>query len=150
MAEGNERRRFHGTRRECSVGNNGSTKLCSSPTCSLCCIMKRGFDLNKAGSATGFSRFGQGIYTSATSSKANSYSTNSTMTPFKAVLLNKVVVGKGKKLYFGDSSLDGAPPGYDSILGEPAKNGRGELNYDELVVYDQRAIIPSFLIVYKE
>lgn len=147
LTKGNERRRFHGTRRNCTVGDHGSTTLCASKRCSLCCIMKYGFDLDKAGKTTGFLRFGYGIYTSATSSKSDSYSKNLVDSSRKALLLNKVVVGKGKKLYFGDSTLTSPPPGYDSVIGEPAKPV-GELNYDELVVYDEEAIIPQFLIIY--
>ena len=95
LSEGNQRRRFHGTNRMCTVGDGGSTTLCSSPQCSLCCIVKTSFKLNKAGGNKTWMgkkggrwashspleqslpvnltyclfRFGLGIYTSATSSK---------------------------------------------------------------------------------
>ncbi|PVF95499.1 ADP-ribosylation [Serendipita vermifera] len=145
---GNEQLYFHGTKRECLLGDNGHIKLCESQSCSLCLIMKRGFDISRIGAGTGFLRFGSGIYTTSTSSKANDYSQNSVSSPRKAMLLNKVIVGNGKKLYWGDPTLTAPPPGFDSVIGEPAKNGRGELNYDELVVYSDKAIIPAFLIIY--
>jgi len=60
------------------------------------------------------------------------------------MLLNDVVMGKGIKLERTDTSLTKPPQGYDSVIGEPG----GDLNYDEAVVYDQDAIVPSFLIIY--
>ncbi|PVF95500.1 ADP-ribosylation [Serendipita vermifera] len=155
LAEGNERRRFHGTKRECRIGDNGNTKMCKSLACSLCRIMKHGFDLSMVGAATGFSRFGRGVYTSATSSKSDWYSVNlanSTVggvSSLKAMLLTKVVVGKGKKLLQGDVTLTSPPPGFNSVIGEPAATAIGDLNYDELVVYDQSAVVPAFLIIYQ-
>lgn len=83
---GNENRRWHGTRRECNLGDKGNTTFCGSSTCSLCCIVKTSFDLSLWGKKTGWGRceifilftplktyrllrFGKGIYTSSTSSK---------------------------------------------------------------------------------
>ncbi|KAI3609198.1 hypothetical protein WG66_010664 [Moniliophthora roreri] len=63
-SKGNENRRWHGTRRECLLGDNGQTQFCTSTTCSLCCILRTSFDVTKAA----WGSFGQGIYTSSTSS----------------------------------------------------------------------------------
>ncbi|KAH9967417.1 hypothetical protein BC827DRAFT_590408 [Russula dissimulans] len=120
ILNGNTCRRFHGTARKCSLGDD-----------------------SLKGGNTNFKRFGVGIYTSATSSKANDYST-STASPWKAMLLNDVVMGKAIKLTRTDTSLTKPPQGYDSVIGEPG----GDLNYDEAVVYNQDAICPSFLIIY--
>lgn len=53
---------------------------------------------------------------SSTSSKASDYSINGSKSPTKALLLNKVVVGKGEKLTADSPNLT-APPtaGYDSV-----------------------------------
>ncbi|KAF9463918.1 hypothetical protein BDZ94DRAFT_1217414 [Collybia nuda] len=142
---GNENRRWHGTRRECTLGDKGNTKTCSSQTCSLCCIVRTSFDLSLWGKKTGWGRFGKGIYTSSTSSKSNDYSQNDCNSPFKTVLLNKVVVGKGCKMLQDSTSLTAPPAGFDSVLAEKG----GSLNYDELVVYRNDAIRPSFLVVYE-
>lgn len=143
---GNERRRWHGTNRECHIGEKGHANFCSSQLCSLCCILKTSYKLQCFGTKTGWGRFGSGIYTSSTSSKSNDYSRNVMVTPspWKAILLNKVVVGKGYKMKSDNSSLTGPPPGYDSVLGETGVN----LNHDELIVYDESAIRPSWLIMY--
>ncbi|KAJ6512675.1 hypothetical protein C8R45DRAFT_1087818 [Mycena sanguinolenta] len=142
---GNENRRWHGTRRECNLGDKGQTQFCASTTCPLCCIIKSSFDLSLWGTKTGWGRFGKGIYTSSTSSKSNDYSHNDSTSSFKAILLNKVIVGKGCKLTHDSVSLTAPPAGYDSVLAEKG----GSLNYDELVVYTNDAIRPSFLVIYE-
>jgi len=98
ISGGNTRRRFHGTVRKCYLGDTSSDNaLCWQSTCSLCRIIQSSFKLAKVGQRTKFSRFGAGIYTTATSSKANDYSTGS-VSPNKAMLLNDVVMGRVVKL----------------------------------------------------
>jgi hypothetical protein len=53
---GNENRRWHGTTRECTLGDKGQAQFCSSPTCSLCSIVKSSFDLSLFGKKTGWGR----------------------------------------------------------------------------------------------
>ncbi|KAK7006223.1 PARP catalytic domain-containing protein [Favolaschia claudopus] len=142
---GNENRRWHGTRRECNLGDKGQTQFCASTNCPLCCIIKSSFDISLWGTKTGWGRFGKGIYTSSTSSKSHDYSHNDCSSSFKAILLNKVIVGKGCKLTHDSTSLTAPPTGYDSVLAEKG----GSLNYDELVVYTNDAIRPSFLVIYE-
>ena len=60
-------------------------------------------------------RFGSGVYTSSTSSKSNDYSSNVKPSKQKAILLNKVVVGKGYKMTQDNTKLTAPPPGYDSV-----------------------------------
>jgi hypothetical protein len=65
------------------------------------------------------------------------------------MFLNKVVVGKGIKLRNDQPNLTEPPAGYDSVIGEPANSSHNSmLNYDELVVYKEEAIIPAYLIIY--
>lgn len=77
--------------------------------------------------------FGAGIYTSSTSSKSvsypstvlrqpfnifgrsNGYSRNDCTSNWKAMLLNKVVVGRGHKMTTNDTTLTKPPAGYDSV-----------------------------------
>ncbi|CAL1717325.1 unnamed protein product [Somion occarium] len=142
---GNENRRWHGTTRDCHLGDRGHTQFCSSSKCSLCSIMKTSYKLNLWGKKTGWGRFGAGIYTSSTSSKSNDYSSNTDPNaPLKAIILNKVVVGKGYKMTRDNTSLTAPPAGFDSVLAE--KGSR--LNHDELVVYTNDAIRPSYLVMY--
>ena len=136
---GNENRRWHGTRRKCNIGDRGVTTLCTNPRCSLCSIIESSFDVGFYRGATGWGRFGTGIYTSSTSSKfapvpsnglslnmhltlrffpdrSNDYSINDgVVSDWKALLLNKVVVGNGVKLTHDNTKLTRPPPGYDSV-----------------------------------
>jgi hypothetical protein len=130
---GNQRRRWHGTNRECNIGDNGRTSLCYSLQCSLCSIIRSSFDMAYSKKKTGWGRFGDGIYTSSTSSKfvgyslvitnflipvvcrSNDYSTNLTSSPWKAVLLSYVVVGKCQKFTTDQPSLTQPPAGFDSV-----------------------------------
>jgi len=145
ISGGNTRRRFHGTVRECCLGDTScQDELCWRSTCSLCRIIESSFKLAKVGQHTQFGRFGEGIYATATSSKANDYSSGS-MSPNKAMLLNDVVMGRVVKLTRTDTSLKQPPHGFDAVVGEPGE----DLNYDECVVYNDDAIRPSFLIIYR-
>jgi len=110
----------------------------------MCRIIESSFQLTRAGQKTNFGRFGTGIYTSATSSKANDYYEGNA-SPNRAMLLNDVVMGRTIKLMQDDESLTQPPAGYDAVIGEPG----GNLNYDECIVYNNDAIRASFLIVYK-
>ncbi|KAI0300493.1 hypothetical protein B0F90DRAFT_1951105 [Multifurca ochricompacta] len=140
----NTRRRFHGTIRACCLGDTSSDRaLCKLSACNMCNIIQF-LPAARAGERTNFGRFGAGIYTSATSSKANDYYAGSA-SPNRAMLLNDVVMGKTIKLKTTNTSLTKPPPGYDAVIGEPG----GDLNYDECIVYDNDAIRASFLIIYK-
>jgi len=138
-------RRFHGTIRACRLGDTSTDGvLCRLSTCNMCSIIRSSFQLALVGKRTNFGRFGAGIYTSATSSKANDYYAGSASAN-KAMLLNDVVMGKTVKLTTTDESLTKPPGGHDSVIGEPG----GDLNYDESIVYNNDAIRASFLIIYK-
>ena len=69
LPRGNENRRWHGTRRKCKLGDKGVKNFCGDSDCSLCRIVKTSLDLKYFKEATGWGRFGEGIYTSSTSSK---------------------------------------------------------------------------------
>jgi len=108
----------------------------------MCAIIRSSYDTNYA--AKGM--FGKGIYTSATSSKSDTYTNkgNGGGSPYKAMFLNRVAVGKGQILTAANNSLTAAPAGFDSVIANP---GSG-LNYDELIVYNNDAIRPSWLLLY--
>ncbi|KAH8827663.1 hypothetical protein DL96DRAFT_1599850 [Flagelloscypha sp. PMI_526] len=148
MQVGNERRRFHGTTRACQVGeHDAATRLCRSSLCSLCGILRSSFNIDLFGANRGAGRFGRGIYSTSVSSKADDYSRNCLPScRTKAVILANVAIGNGLKLIHDMPFLLGPPRGYNSILGEPAFGG--SLNHDEVVVYNNDAIRPSFLIMY--
>jgi len=144
---GNTKRRWHGTVRACNLGDDDAQdELCADTQCSLCHIIQSSFQVAKFGQRTNFGRFGEGIYTSATSSKANDYVASLSSMTTRAMLLNYVVMGKAIKMTANQPNLKEPPTGYDSVVGEPG----GDLNYDESIVYDNDAIRPIFLVIYKD
>ncbi|KAG8990899.1 hypothetical protein FRB94_004827 [Tulasnella sp. JGI-2019a] len=157
LAPGNERWQWHGTRRSCDIGDDPRrTKLCGSHDCGVCGIVRRSFKLNRVGTArrpsgsechTNFSRYGSGIYTSTTSSKSDDYSGNHerSRSPYKTMLLARVVIGRDYRTRQDMEHLTRPPSGYHSVAGEVGRN----LNYPETVVYHEDAIRPDWLIVYE-
>ncbi|EGN91895.1 hypothetical protein SERLA73DRAFT_118039 [Serpula lacrymans var. lacrymans S7.3] len=145
MTAGNERRRWHGTTRNCNIGDQDQLKLCNLAVCPVCNIIRTSFDLKYF---TKWGRFGRGIYTSATSSKSNDYINNGVTHPYKAIFLAHVSVGRASIQYNDNANLTQPPNGYDSVIGEPKQGG--SLNYDELIVYRNDAIRPSYLVMYDQ
>ncbi|KAF9533938.1 hypothetical protein CPB83DRAFT_844794 [Crepidotus variabilis] len=142
----NEKLLFHGTNRMCTLGEDrGKAFLCDLLFCSLCSIIQNSFDIGKCGTKHSFRRFGTGIYTTTCSSKADGYSTNGDETcQFKAILVNRVVVGNPHKLQINATPLTKPPKGRHSVVGRPGKS----LAYEETVVYTNDAIRPAYLVIY--
>lgn len=112
---GNERLRWHGTTRTCRLGDPSAPLLfCQSQSCSLCLILKSGFDVAKAFSRTHYGRYGAGIYTTATSSKANDY-VRPNWRKTRVMLLSQVAVGRPAMMQRGNPDLRAPPLGYDSV-----------------------------------
>lgn len=139
---------FHGTSRACALGEaEDSVRLCRLPQCGLCSIIRSSFDIKLCGTKRNFCRFGQGIYTTRCSSKADDYcSSERTDLKLRCLLVNTVVVGWQNKCTRNKKSLVNPGPGYHSVLGVPGV----DLNYEETVVYNNDAIRPAFLIVYSD
>ncbi|KZP04321.1 ADP-ribosylation [Athelia psychrophila] len=137
---------FHGTKRSCLLGENSKhSRLCGSSKCSVCSIIRGSFDIEKCGSKHKFMRFGEGIYSTSCSSKADDYSSNgSAEAGLKVLIVSRVVVGKSLKRKMNATNLTELPCGYHSLVGEPGE----DLNYSETVVYDNDAIRPAYLMVY--
>ncbi|EKM57017.1 uncharacterized protein PHACADRAFT_254491 [Phanerochaete carnosa HHB-10118-sp] len=143
LANRNIVRYWHGTTRACRVGDNSSRlNPCSSRDCSLCSIMKWSYNLpvRKA-----YARFGSGIYTSSTSSKAFDYHRELGGSKYGALLLNEVVAGNPLCLTDSCPDFTQLPSGYDSVQVIPGRS----LVYDEYVVYTEAAIRPVYLVLCK-
>ncbi|KAG8822409.1 hypothetical protein FRC19_006043 [Serendipita sp. 401] len=139
-SEGNERRRFQSTTRQCTLGDAGNTQLCSHQTCELCEMIRT------SGSKMRQGRFGYGIYASSISSKSESYNTNLIPSPYKVIILSRITVGRGYKTTEYTKPLTNTPPGYHSILGE--SDIPGSVGFDEMVVYNNNAVRLAYLIAY--
>ncbi|KAJ4848202.1 hypothetical protein Tsubulata_005363 [Turnera subulata] len=140
VADGNELLRFHSTSFACSLGLNGSSNLCNSiPHCNVCSIIKNGFKESCDGGG------GLGILTTATSGKAHDKAliTEESNTggdnDRRAMLVCRVIAGRVKK------SLDGNKEDYDSVAGAVGVYS----NLDELYVFNPKAILPCFVVIYR-
>mmetsp|Transcript_1163 Transcript_1163/g.3490 ORF Transcript_1163/g.3490 Transcript_1163/m.3490 type:complete len:351 (-) Transcript_1163:146-1198(-) len=155
-AVGNLRLRYHGTSSTCGFATDLSRSPCEDDACALCSILRLGFRIDRAGtgpnSALRALRYGRGIYLSATSGKANDYAARSErLRPWKAGATERwrvllvCAVAAGRAFCTTAAQLPaGPPPGFDSLVGEVGDN----LNYDEIVLYDEAAVLPQFLVIY--
>lgn len=158
---GNRRERFHGTGAKCDFGIDQKSQPCSDAGCALCSISARGFRLDRNGTGPNFRRvnfstasglrYGPGLYFSATSGKSHEYAGGSERIRhgrrWRSMFLASVAAGRAHLAYEDSLDIDRPPAGCDSVVGETRAKG-GSLNYDELVVYTERAALPQYLIVY--
>lgn len=135
-AKRNEHFRYHGTKRSCQLGVDGSgqTKVCSSTSCAICNILKTSFKVSLANTS---GAFGAGVYSSSASNKAFSYCGAG-----GSMLLTKVVLGKVRNVTAWNEVMS-CPAGYDSVVFD---RQNGTLN--ETIVYSDDAIRPVFLITF--
>ncbi|KAL0374461.1 UNVERIFIED_CONTAM: hypothetical protein Sradi_3361800 [Sesamum radiatum] len=132
IADGNELLRFYCTTFICELDSS----ICSQQYCSVCGIIRSGFSPKM-----------DGISTLGTSYGAHSAVPEDIEEEFKfmhvkrALLVCRVVAGRvGCDL----GLVDKEDPGFDSLAA-----GRGsEDEEDELVVFNPRAVLPCFVIVY--
>ncbi|KAH6913472.1 hypothetical protein BKA70DRAFT_723172 [Coprinopsis sp. MPI-PUGE-AT-0042] len=142
----NEQLLFHGTTRRCLLGDDPrSIRPCDLPLCSLCSVIRKSYEVKMCGAKHRFKRFGRGIYTTSCSSKADDYTVNAEQeSASRAILVNRVVVGRPNYRQKNATSYTEPPFGYHSVIGEPGI----DLNYEETVVYSNDAIRPAYIIVY--
>lgn len=129
-ADGNELLRFHCTTFACSLGMSGATSLCTStPQCNLCGIIKNGFRLDAQ----------RRIRTMATSGRAHDVA--GVASEKSAMLVCRVVAGRVRRK---QDEAAGAEE-FDSAAGAAGVYA----NLDELFVFDPKAILPCFVVIYR-
>lgn len=138
-ADGNELLRFHCTTISCALGARGSSSLCGSvPGCGVCTIIRHGFQ-GKAGGE------GKGVRTTASSGRA--HDSLLCTDGRRAMLVCRVIAGRVKR------TADDAPPdedglsagSYDSVAGYTGIYS----NLEELMLFNPKAILPCFVVIYK-
>ncbi|RZC54232.1 hypothetical protein C5167_013092 [Papaver somniferum] len=133
VADGNELLRFHCTTFVCSIGVNGSSNLCNSiPQCNVCSIIKNGFKIE---GMTG----GGGICTTATSGKAHDNAKITSQKEKRAMLVCRVIAGRVKRNQDGSGAEE-----FDSVAGPSGIYS----DLDELSVFNYKAILPCFVVIY--
>ncbi len=134
---------FHGTPLSCDIMSQ-PLSLCKQPICGICGITSTGMDPNSISSdIKDFQRFGKGFYLAPHSSKCNDYAIQNSKGN-KGMLLCDVLPGRKYKQTIDDRHLQGPPSGYHSVLGEEGER----LNYPEIVVYNENAVMPRYIIIY--
>lgn len=141
-ADGNELLRFHCTTLTCTLGASGSSNLCSSiPTCGVCTIVRHGFQ------GKGEECKGTTCTTTASSGRAHDFLRCADSR--RAMLVCRVIAGRVRRM--GDDATpvddeDNVSGGlYDSAVGCAGIYS----NFEELTVFNPRAILPCFVVIYK-
>ena len=130
-ADGNELLRFHCTTFMCSLGLNGATNLCDSiPRCKVCSIIRDGVKTDSHGR----------IQTLATSGRAHDTAQISSDGEKRAMLVCRVIAGRVRK------SQDAALEECDSVAGMTGVYS----NLDELFLFNSKAILPCFVVIYRD
>lgn len=146
VADGNELLRFHCTTFSCPLGLNGSTNLCCNNTstmkCNVCNIIKNGFKMVGSGAEE------KAILTTATSGRAHDQADRWAVGDAdRAMLVCRVIAGRVKKSNndsddeLGSNLLEE----YESVGGAVGVYS----NLDELYVFNPRAILPCFVVIYR-
>ncbi|KAE9461021.1 hypothetical protein C3L33_07074, partial [Rhododendron williamsianum] len=145
VADGNELLRFHCATFLCDLGRNGSSSVCGQQYCSVCGIIK-----------SGFSHKVDGIATTSTSWRAHAAIPEEIEEEFgfmhvkRAMLVCRVVAGR---VGCDAGYVDKEDSGFDSVVvGKGPGAARGVVvrldEEDELLVFNPRAVLPCFVIVY--
>jgi hypothetical protein len=135
----NELRRFHGTKIDCNFYQ--THQLCASATCPVCNICHTGFLMKFA--CTGL--YGAGLYFGKHSEKSHQYNAACEQVvngqKLRCMFICRVTCGNEETLGAYNIGLTGPSPGYHCVHGQHNQ-------YDEYIVYNEQACIPSYLIIY--
>ncbi|CAA3012675.1 nucleic acid binding [Olea europaea subsp. europaea] len=139
-ADGNELLRFYCVTLNCSLGARGSSSLCGFlPGCGVCTIIRHGFQSSKA----------SGIRTTASSGRA--HDCLDCKDGRRAMLVCRVIAGRVK--HATDVVMieeeDGVDLSNGSSYDSVASCGNIYSNLEELYVFNPRAILPCFVVIYK-
>ncbi|KAK6939356.1 hypothetical protein RJ641_028887 [Dillenia turbinata] len=149
-ADGNELLRFHCTTLACSLGARGSTSLCASlPGCGVCTIIRHGFQGKIGNLDRDRDQQCKGVRTTASSGRAHDCLGRSDGR--RAMLVCRVIAGRVRHIADDaapeEDSLSASGSGsgsYDSVAGQAGLYS----NLEELFVFNPRAILPCFVVIY--
>ncbi|KAI3667742.1 hypothetical protein L6452_42811 [Arctium lappa] len=141
IADGNELLRFHCTTFLCDLGQNGNSSVCCHQYCSVCGIIGSGFSPKLDGISTLSSSWRGHVAIPEDIEEEFGF-----MNVKRAMLVCRVIAGRvGCEPGMGDKD----DPGYDSLVGREPGGAQTRLDEeDELIVFNPRAVLPCFVIVY--
>ncbi|KAL5814730.1 hypothetical protein ACOSQ4_025371 [Xanthoceras sorbifolium] len=148
IADGNELLRFYCSTFCCDLGQNGNSSICTHQYCSVCGIIKSGFSAKLDGISTLSSSWRAHVAIPEEMEQEFGF-----MNVKRAMLVCRVVAGRVG--CDGDVEDDVAAAkedgGFDSVVGRGCGSGGSHLRLDddeELSVFNPRAVLPCFVIVY--
>ena len=144
IADGNERLRFHCSTMLCSLGAGG---VCGSPYCCTCTILRHGF-AGKQADVDGIATYSSG-WAAHASLPEDVEREFAFLQVRRAMLVCRVVAGRVVHGHGGGAAGDDDKVAYDSMVPVPPAGGgrRGE-DDAELLVFNPRAVLPCFVILY--
>lgn len=144
IADGNELLRFYCSTFVCDLGQSGNSSICSQTYCSVCGIIKSGFSPKL-----------DGISTLSSSWRAHVAIPEEIEEEFKfmnvkrAMLVCRVVAGRVGCDADDDVDVAKENGGFDSVVGRGTGGVHSRVDDDEeLLVFNPRAVLPCFVIVY--
>lgn len=140
IADGNELMRFHCSTFLCDLGHNGDSAICSQQFCNICGIIKSGFSPKL-----------DGIATLSTSWRAHVAIPEDIEREFRfmnvkrAMLVCRVIAGR---VGSDSDEVEKEDGGFDSVMASGESGVYTRLDEEELLVFNPRAVLPCFVIVY--
>ncbi|KDQ55584.1 hypothetical protein JAAARDRAFT_133588, partial [Jaapia argillacea MUCL 33604] len=123
---------YHSSQCICDLGVNDAI-LCDWKSCGICNIIKSSFHAFAFGVAQNSGRYGLGIYSYENPALADRFSTSSTSSPFRVMVVCEVAIANLN----GDTSQS---------RGLTAK---GVVDEELVFVSDPAAITPSYIVLYR-
>lgn len=133
IADGNELLRFHCTTFMCDLGQNGNSGICNQQYCSVCGIIKSGFSSKLDGISTVATTWGAHVAIPEDIEEEFSF-----LNLRRAMLMCRVIAGR---VGCDPDVANKEDSGYDSLVGRVEEE-------EELLVFNPRAVLPCFVIVY--
>ncbi|KAL5580789.1 hypothetical protein UlMin_013231 [Ulmus minor] len=141
IADGNELLRFHCSTFMCDLGQNGNSSICNQQYCSVCGIIKSGFSPKLDGISTLSSSWTAHVVIPEEIEEEFKF-----MNVKRAMLICRVVAGR--IACDSDAEVDKETGGFDSVLGRGGSGVHARVDDEELLVFNPRAVLPCFVIVY--
>ncbi|OWM68751.1 uncharacterized protein LOC116212044 [Punica granatum] len=143
IADGNELLRFHCSTFMCELGQDGNSATCNQQYCSVCGIIRSGFSPKL-----------DGISTLSTSWRAHMAIPDETLEEFRfmnvkrAMLICRVIAGRVGCDPVDEDGAEKGGCGFDSVVGRGGSGALTLLDEEELLVFNPRAVLPCFVIVF--
>ena len=152
---------YHGTKLKCPL--HKYYMPCQQKDCGVCGISRNGFSLDCA--RDDCRHFATAFYLAPNSSKCHDYCATSisddrrpqratgtaASNPYYAMIYCEVATGKKYHLKHRENFLNGPPNGYNTVYGKSSEMPflHGDSKNEELVVFNEEAISPKYIICYK-